>query len=369
MNERTLLLGLALLAVLPVAAGAPMNTENVTIYRGDDLELGGYSFEYERQSYGDQHEVFQIGMDTGSSVQVLAELEDDRLYEAVGEQRSVTPSLLYTITDLGRDIEGDQQGLYMDLRITSNLSIFSSASMESSAPDRVILEQGGSTDIPLTVENNGLANQTFNLTADTDLEVTYGYQGFNVSRLQTGPGDSYDLTASITVPENAPTGMHTVELIGRNRSTVSWTVDVEVRGTVAEREMRFDAEQMYGAVTPGEQLQIPVTVMNTGEPPLNDISLDVTGPDGWTQQVRPANISALGQYDRRRAMLTIEAPQDATAGDYFIEVAAASDTIDPMTKRIRINVSTESNMGPIGLALMVISLLALIIVYHTFRRR
>lgn len=369
MNERVLLLGLAVLAVLPTVAGASMNSENVTIYRGERLELGGYSFEYYRQSYGGQHEVFLVGEDTGSSMQVLAKLEDDELYGALGEQRSATPSLWYTITELGRSTEGDQQGLYMDLKITSNRSIFSSASMESSAPDRVILEQGGSTSIPLTLRNDGLTNQTFNLTADTDLEVTYGFQGFNVSRIWTVPGDSYDLTASITVPENAETGMHTVELIGRNRSEVSWTVDVEVRGTVAEREMRFEAEQMYGAVNPGEQLQIPLTVMNSGEPLLRDISFQVTGPDGWTQDIRPTNISSLGQYDRRRAMLTIEAPQDASPGDYFIEASAASANVEPTTKRIRINVSKESNMGPVGLGLMIVSLLALIIVYHTFRRR
>lgn len=364
-----LLLTVTLLLIIPGALGAT-NSEEVKVYKGETLELGQYRFQYSDIEYAEETDpTLEVLRKEPGIKYGLISLRGDEIQNATNQTLTADPSLQFTVLERGRDISGETRGIYLSLRITSNRSIFSSASMDSTAPDRVIVEQGGQVSIPLTITNDGLRNQTFNLSSDLDLPVTFGFQDFNVSRVLVETGATQDLTATIDVPESATVGMHSGHLWANNTSSLKQAIDVEVRGVAAEREMNFDVQQLYAGINPGGSVQIPLNVMNRGQPPLNEVTVSASGPSDWTTEVRPEEIGELGQYDRQRSTLRIEAPQSVAPGDYFIEVSASSERTESSTERIRINVSRQSNMGPVGIALMVISLIALVAVYRTFRRR
>jgi len=325
MRTRHILLLLPLVLLFTPGALGATNTEAVTIYKGETLELGQYRFKYIDVDYSRETDptLEVLRKETGIK-RGLASLRGDEIRDSINQTLTADPSLQFTVLERGRDISGETRGIYLRLKITSNRSIFSSASMTTTAPDRVIVEQGDQVSIPLTITNDGLRNQTFNLSSDLDLPVTFGFQDFNVSRVLVEADETQDLTATIDVPESAVVGMHTGHLLANNTSILKQELAVEVRGVAAEREMHFDVQQLYAGTNPGGTVQIPVSVMNRGKPPLNDITVSVTGPDGWTTEVRPSEVDQLGRYDRQRSVLRVEAPQSASPGDHFIEVSASS---------------------------------------------
>lgn len=358
----TAILVLVLLIVTPLTAGA--ETHEIQLDTGETFELDPYIFEYDRYSHGDQEQYLKIGENVDGTVWVIEQLTGDAVYDSIGKEINVSDDVAVRVQELGTD-----DGPYLDLAVTGPSDVFSSATIDSSAPDRVIATQGSSVDVPLTIENTGMTNQTFQLSAETSLEVTYGYQGFNVSEVFVGAGETVNLDATVAIPESATTGEHDVALLASNTTELSHDIVTEVRGQVMEPEMNFDVGQEYAGITPGEETRFSLSVRNMGEPILSGIEYSITVPDGWEYELRPQGHDELEQYDRGSATLAVDAPADVQPGDHFIEVSASSERTSSDTRRIRVNVSEQSRMGHIGLVLMGASFLVLVVVFLAFRRR
>lgn len=360
--RHALVLVLAVLIMTPLAAGD--QTHDIELRTGETFELDPYVFEYDRYSHGDGEQYLKIGERVDGTVWVIEQLTGDAIYDSIGDEINVSGDVSVRIQELGSD-----DGAYLDLAVTAPSGVFSSATIDSSAPDRVIASQGSSVDVPLTIENTGMTNQTFQLGSETSLEVTYGYQDFNVSEVFVRAGETVNLDATIDIPESAETGEHSVALVASNTTELSHDIVTEVRGQVMEPEMNFDVGQEYAGITPGEETRFSLSVRNMGEPALSGIEYDVTVPDGWEYELRPQGHDELERYDRGRSTLAVDAPADVQPGDHFIEVSAASERTSSETRRIRVNVSEKSRMGHIGLVLMGASFLVLIVVFLAFRRR
>lgn len=349
------------------AAGEYSNQKSVKLYHGEPLELDNYTFDYANYDYEDG-EYLQINQEKERSDLKLEEI--DQLYESEGETFDIPEHNLSTrINYIGRD----DDGRYLNLTISSDQNLFASADLKDSAPDTVIASQGGSVNVPLTLENTGLVKQSFKFSAieNTSMVTTFNYQDFNVTSVDVDPGEQISVNAKIEVPEKTATGNYNVDLLAAGKINTSKSLNIEVRGKAVQqrREIDMNIREMYLQANPGDTLTIPVELRNRGNAPLNNVELDTTSPDGWSETVSPQQVDLRERYEDRTIMVELTVPQSVQSGDYFFEVSANSDEAETQPREVRIHVQKKSGLSYVGIGLMAVSLLGLIIVYRKFGRR
>lgn len=364
----------AFLLLITVLTGTVQATgeynETFKLDIGNDIELGSYELRYYESTDGDG--VFQTGVikENGGTL-ITEQLVGDEIKEAVESEQSLDNNLNYTISEAYRGI----QGHYLLINAESTQDVFASAKLTSDNPQRVLVDQGGKVSFTVQLRNTGVVNQTFHLyNTGQGVSSSFTYQGYNVSQVYVPYGETRTLTAELDVAENTATGLKNIEIVAENRSRASDSVLLSVleKKSQEKGEPRIDVDlrEQYARANPDETLSVPVTVRNSGRVVLDDVSVSVEGPDGWTTEVLPAEFGSLDRYRSGRATLEIDVPADASPGDYFVDVSASSDQIGlEEPKQIRVNITEKSGLRYVGLVIMILSLSALIFVYRRFGRR
>ena len=339
----------------------------VEVEKGSTQELGDFVFSY-HESGGESR--LEFVHEDDSNRQILAQFTEDEIVMGEG-------NVSFVSDEFGAGFElrriGYDEGLYLNLSVGSREDIFSESELSTSAPDNLIGRRNDDIQVPLTLENLGVANETYVLTTknSSDLEVSYGYDSFNISEIQLDPGESQALDAVIQIPETARKGVHDVTFVARGGKSFTETVSVEVRGEEKDRRLELDIDQNFKSIRAGEQVKVPVTVVNRGEVELRDVNVTSTLPDGWESSIRPEVVDSLRKrYGRERVTVSITPPAGISPGDYFVEVSAHSDKIGVREpQEIRINVREKSGLAWTGVAVMAFSILLLIVVQRRFKRR
>ncbi len=362
------------LVILTVFTGAAQPSQNYSqtfrLDAGSQIELGGYEFRFYE---GDNNEgIFQTGVvkQNGGTL-ITKQLSGEEIENTTGETHQLDDNLSYRITEYSNSFEGE----YIRIEAESTSDIFSEASLKADNPQRVLVDQGGSVSFGVKIENTGVVNQTFQLgNTGEGISSSFTYQGYNVSQVFVPYGESRNLNVELNVAENTSIGLREVEIVAENRSKATDNVLLSVleKETQEKGEPRIDVSlrEQYARTNPGEELSIPVTVRNSGRVTLENVEITVEGPDGWSTELTPKDLGSLQEYRSGRATLTVKPPTDAQQGDFFVDVSASSDQVGlDEPKQVRINISEKSGLRYIGVILMVISLLALILVYWRFGRR
>jgi uncharacterized membrane protein len=352
------------------AHASPNYSEDFKLEIGEQAELGDYEFRFHEDDNGEG--IFQTGIvqDNGG-VLINRQLVGDEIQDAEGERTILDNNLNYTIEESYRGIEGR----YLILEVNSSEDVFASADLTTDSPQRVLVDQGGAVSFNLELENTGVVNQTFQLsTRGEGVTPSFSYQGYNVSQVFIPSGESRSISAELQVAENTPVGLKDIEIVAENRSRTSDSVLLSVLEKEQQEpgEPRIDVTltEQYSRTNPGESISIPVSVRNSGRVTLENVEFSVEGPDGWTTEVQPQELGTLEQYRSGRATVTIEPPADVSQGDYFIDVSASSDQVGlEEPQQIRVNITEKSGLRYAGIAIMVLSLAALIFVYRRFGRR
>lgn len=343
------------------------NQETVKLHHSEPLKLDNYTFLYDKYDYKDA-QYLKIGLDKKRTDLVLRKVEN--LYKSEGETIEIPEeNMSIHITYVGRD----DDGRYLNLTINSAKKIFASAELTHSAPDKVIVSQGGSVEVPLELENTGLLDQSFKFSAveNSSISTTFNYQDFNITSVEVDKGEEISLTAKIQIPEKTPTGKHEVELLTEGVTNISKKINIEVRGKKVQkrREMDMDIDNLYKQVSPGETLSVPVDIRNRGETSLENIELETDGPDGWEMSVSPKEVDLDERFDDRTIIVELTAPESVESGDYFLGLSAVSEKTETNEEEVRIHVQKKSGLSYAGIGLMALSLIGLITVYRRFGRR
>ncbi|QGA80646.1 membrane protein [Candidatus Nanohalobium constans] len=345
------------------------NTQELDLSYGEEVELNEYTFRYDDQ---DGTRYFEVTVERDGSTFLVEQQTQDELYDL---EKPHTFDISDELDIELKEMTSDKNGVGLNLSLKASENIFADADMSTSAPDRVFVGQSEEVDIPLTLENTGIVNQTFSLGAvhNTSAEVSYNFQDFNVTKLKVDNGKEESISAKIDVPETAKKGTYHFELYAEDKSRVSENITVEIRESSDASERRrisLDAEESFIGVKPGEEKQIPVRVRNRGTVTIDNIEVDVEAPEGWETELTQSSSPSLEQYDSFRTMVTVKAPVNAQPGDNFVEVSASSDeTATEEPERVRVEVQQESNLRYIGLGIMGFSLVLLIVVYRRLGRR
>lgn len=343
-------------------------TEEVKLSKGDEISLNEYRVSY--PSY-DSGSYFEISEEESGTMNIVTQIEEERVLD--GERRSfdVSDELSVEIDDVG----SDNNGLYLNLSLEAPRDIFADAELESSAPRRVFVGQGGEVTVPLTLENTGVVNQSFSLSADhnSSASVSFNFQSFNVSELRVDAGEEKSISAEFDVPETVEPGTYDVEMMAEGRSTATESTVIDVRESSSREERKridVSSRQNYLGIKPGEEKEVSVRVRNQGSAVLDNIELNVDAPENWEVETSRTEVPALDQFESFRSIVTVSAPANAETGDKFLEVSASSDdTSTEEPERIRLTVQKQSNLRYIGLGIMALSLGGLVFVYRKLGRR
>ena len=364
-----------ILALFAVTASSLDFTQTTKVQYGESEKIDDYEIEFGERE-GEVN--LRIGRWTDTSFRVMEEFEGSEVYERDGETIEVSENLTVKIDDVGFD----ESGRFVELEISSTENIFSSGDLSSSSPENLIISQGESSDIPLTLENEGLVNQSFDLgySSNSSIKASFSFQDFNVTDVYVPAGEKNSLTAEIEVPENAELGTYELDLTAEAGTKLSESFQIEIRGRELEKDISVDLEQRFDQVESGETVEIPISVINggtgfirpgdSGGPTLNNVEFDVGVPDGWDYELQPEGFSTLDYRDREQVRMIFDVPESAETGDYFLDISASSDDASTEeSEEVRINVQEKSQMGIVGAFLMVFSLGLLVFVYRKFGRR
>lgn len=362
MKSRALFAALAFVLMVSTVQASGYS-ENFSVYRGSEVNLEGYEFEYSEVT-GEQ--VFTALSDDGDDTSTVEhQLRGDEIFESVGVKTVVDSGLNYSIVG----VDSDEDGLFLELEVNASRPIFDSAEISTDAPSNVFVAQDDELEISLELENTGVVDQTFELDAETheSIDTFFLFDEFEVSELEVPRGETETLTLQLDVPTDAPTGPKQVNITAEGNTVASESLNFEVRGEeVVDPSLEMRISESFVRMTPGQTQNIPVNLRAQARP-VENIDLDVNS-EVLDVQV-PNRTVTLDEYGNEEVVLQVEASQSAEQGDYFVEVTSTADDVEAQTEEVRINVYQESILRYVGLLIMILSLGLLAGVYRKFGRR
>lgn len=226
------------------------------------------------------------------------------------------------------------------------------------------------------IKNNYYRDLTFRLSA----EVPEGWQnlGFKPSPYETkvisdvtvGARSTYwGVTLDVWCPQSVKPDTYPVSV------TVSEPSEgihekLEFRAVVtgtAKVTLKTEGGLLSYNVEAGKTVEIPLVIENTGTLPLRDISLYSYAPSGWKADITPDKITALPAGENATAILYLEPPPGAIAGDYSINIRAWSmEASHEIT--LRITVTKATYWGIVGVVVVVGAIFVLIFVSRRYGR-
>lgn len=355
---------LLVLLVLTMSSGVQASdySENFNVYLGSDVELQGYEFRYTDRT-GEQ--IFTVLRDVGDTSTVEHRLRGDEVFESEGLKTEIDEGLNYSIVD----VDGDDEGLFLELKVNASEPIFDSAEISTDDPSNVFVAQDEELEISLELENTGVVDQTFDLNAETHDSISsfFLFDDFEISQLEVPRGKTETVKLELDISDDTPVGSQKANITAEGNTVASESFDFEVRGQqLADPSLDMRVSESFIRMTPGQTENIPVT-LSVGERPAENIEIEAESDE--LEVEAPERPITLDEFGREEVVLQVEASEDAEQGDYFVDITSTGEGLDPQTEEVRVNVYEESILRYVGLAIMVVSIGALAGVYRRFGRR
>ncbi len=365
MKLKALLATLLLSLSLPAASAQTLDySHDMKLHSGEVQKLDNYIIGFSE----DGQEYLEVKYEKDRTTQILRQVESEMIYGSTPFNISIKDHDLRLFV---RNIQSDSKGLYLNTTVYSDQNIFSGSKLVSDAPEKMIASRDETVVVPLELKNTGATNQTFELSANSSLPVSFSHTDFNITEIDVATRTSKTLDAQVEVPERARKGLHNITFVAEGKTRSTENVTIEVRGEKKNRRLELDLDERYKVGEPGETITASLRVTSRGDAEVNNVNVTAETPDSWSGNVRPSIIDNLrARYGNERVRVSIEVPQTVEPGDYFAEVNAFSDktSIDE-PKQIRIHIRGKSGLGKIGIGIMAFSLLLMAFVYRKFQRR
>jgi len=179
----------------------------------------------------------------------------------------------------------------------------------------------------------------------------------------------WGVTLQVWCPESVKPGTYPVSVTVSEPSE-GIREKLEFRAVVtgtAKVTLKTEGGLLSYNVEAGKTVEIPLIIENTGTLPLRDISLYSYAPSGWKADITPDKITALPVGENATAILYLEPPPGAIAGDYSINVRAWSmEASHEIT--LRITVTKATYWGIVGVVVVVGAIFVLIFVSRRYGR-
>lgn len=222
------------------------------------------------------------------------------------------------------------------------------------------------------LNNNGLADRTYGLSfkAPDGWDVTFkpSYEDKQISSVQVKTGGTQSLDVTVTPAGRVAAGEYPITLTASSPADrASADLKVTVTGSY-QIAMTARNDVFNTSATAGQESPFYVTITNSGTAPLQNVSLSSTKPQNWAVTFNPAKIDQLDPGASREVAMSVKPAANAIAGDYMLTVTSSNPqaTLD---RDVRVQVSTPTLWGWVGIAVLVIVIGGLLGLFMKLGRR
>ena len=214
----------------------------------------------------------------------------------------------------------------------------------------------------VTVSLGAQAPQNF----DATFTEQYGSQELNA--LPLDPGQSKDVKLKVRPPNTIAAGKYTVTAkVSADDATATSDLVLDITGQpkidIAGRDGVLSAKAVAG-----KEATIPVILTNTGTAAADQIELSGTVPPGWKVNFEPKAVDRIAPNENKEVKALVTPADKAVAGDYVTSVRAAARG-ESASQSFRVEVTTSTLWGIVGIALIGGALLVMIGSVVWFGRR
>ena len=223
----------------------------------------------------------------------------------------------------------------------------------------------------VTLANTGTQKETYTLAGQ-------GPDGWTVSvhpssnaqaltdTIDGGGTDTLSVTAQ--PPSSIPAGAYPLQVTASSGGqSANAALEADVTGTPG-LTLGTPNQVLNASITAGSTGTISLVVTNSGSTVLQAVTVTASSPTGWTTTFAPTSIATIQPGASDTVVATVKPSSDALAGDYDVTFTAtggsATSNVD-----IRTTVQTSPLWGFIGIALIVLVILALGWIFRRFGRR
>src|SRR5450432_3900843 len=224
----------------------------------------------------------------------------------------------------------------------------------------------------VTLANTGTQKETYTLQGQgADGWTVSVHPSSNAQALtDTVDGGATD-TLSVTAqpPASVPAGAYPLQVTATaGAQTGNVQLEADVTGTPALTIGTPNQAPLNAQITAGSTGTIALVVTNSGSTVLTNVAVTAGAPTGWTSTFAPATIATIQPGASAPVTVTVKPSSDALAGDDDVTFTATSGAATGNVD-IRTTIQTSPLWGFIGIALIVLVILALGWVFRRFGRR
>ena len=312
---------------------------------------------------------------------------------ALEQEKQVTFQLLKDVENLDVNVfyagKDETTSVYLQKGLSANIVTVNSAQFSQEAD----LESEATYDLSLekfSGEENVFRLRIVNLPQQISYEFRNPQTQARLSQIKFTEGvTSMDLSLKLFLPKNAdeqvvigkPIEFYCLALDGEQSSKLSElisrssTVNAKEIENLKAGSVKLEivpqgvgkvevlALNLYHEIKVGQNVEMEVTVKNSGTRRLNNIRIYTDLPLNWRYEIKPDLIPSLEQGKEEIVTIAYIPPEDVSVGDYEpkikTECIADNRQVESEDKIVRVHISGKTNV--IGITLLVVFLVGLLV--------
>ena len=340
----------------------PVTIDNLTGGSANvDISLSSLPEGWDGYLQGDTYEVSQVYADSGEDAAQLTlrltvpdELSEGTYYVQVAASSGAASDRL-------------------DIALTASEAQAGRGSFTSEYPSQ---EGSSGTDFSFstTLINNDLKTQNYSLSANAPsgwkVSFTPSGESTTVAGIDVESGASQGITVDVTTPDQVEAGEYTISVSAVSaEETLSQDLTVNITGTYGISVSTPDGRLSFDAHA-GQESDVTLSVTNTGNVDLENVSVNCSAPSGWTVTYDLENntIESIAAGSTTEVIAHVEPSSDAITGDYAATFTARTDETSDSAE-FRVSVKTQTVWGFIAIVIILCVAGGLGYVFKKYGRR
>jgi len=226
----------------------------------------------------------------------------------------------------------------------------------------------------LTLENQSSQRISANLAAQAPqgFQVSFSPQfgSQNVTSLPIGAGKSKKIDVKVDLPAHASARTYLINVEAQAGSlSARRTLKAVVTGSPL-LDFTTPSGRLSGSANAGHTTAVHLVLTNSGSAPAQAVKLSADTPSHWQVSFHPADIPMIPPNDSAKLVADVHPASKSLAGDYMVTFDANSaHGMASANADYRVTVSTSTEWGIVGVAIVVIVILVVGFAVARFGRR
>jgi uncharacterized membrane protein len=227
-------------------------------------------------------------------------------------------------------------------------------------------------DYQLSIKNDSGRNLTVSFAADAprnfETNFTENYGSQQLTSIPVDAGASKDVKLHVRPPSTIGAGKYPIGVtVSAEDATAKTELSLEV---VGQPRLNISGRDglLSGRAEAGVQATIPLTILNDGSAPADNIELSGSAPTGWKIEFNPKTVDAIAAGKDVEVQALVTPTAKSLAGDYQATIRASSRGESASTN-YRVTVTTSSLWGAASIGIIGAALLLVVGAVARFGRR